>query len=422
MDNGTVLPGYPTVDLDRTQNLCEACRILIERFGDVFDFVLIQTDTYLQEQNPCGCDARYSAGSNDVEGIGQTIFDNNGGPGTFDSGNAFNTFSDGRLQGVIYNKRIDGSPLAHEVMHRWGMNAALATGWSDGAGHYIPNTDVAGLMDLAIKDASGILVNRPDDDGLNPVDYVSNGDGSFRLVSRNGKWNPTFHPMSLYLGGFRSASGVTPVQILGGSIDPSNPDVIVPSGGTTAVTVADVVAIEGPRIPSSVDSPKEFTIGTIVVSDKPFTEAEVTFITLMLRHFESSRPYDGFGSPAFGPATLNVAAVTTALPITVEQPQPPVGEPQPPVEEPQPPVGEPSGDVLNLVSGGQFLFWSLGDNSAANVFQTVRIAWLFNTATTSWISFIPALGVTNFALVGGAVLWVVVDFATSIPLSNGPPS
>ena len=97
-------------------------------------------------------------------------------------------------------------------------------------------------------------------------------------------------------------------------------------------------------------------------------------------------------------------------------------EPENPVKETEDPVEEPPRAVLDLVSGGQFLFWNFGYTNAANVFETVKIAWLFNTTSISWTSFIPSLGVTNFPLTAGAVLWIVVDFATSIPLNNGPPS
>ncbi len=68
-----------------------------------------------------------------------------------------------------------------------------------------------------------------------------------------------------------------------------------------------------------------------------------------------------------------------------------------------------SGEVLALVTGGQFLFWQFGPANAADVFGTVKIAWLFDPVAISWISFIPALGITDFALDAGAVLWIVSE-------------
>ena len=53
------------------------------------------------------------------------------------------------------------------------------------------------------------------------------------------------------------------------------------------------------------------------------------------------------------------------------------------------------------------------------MFDTVRIAWLFNPVPITWTSYIPALGQTNFALADGAVLWVVSDTDQEIAI-EGP--
>ena len=73
--------------------------------------------------------------------------------------------------------------------------------------------------------------------------------------------------------------------------------------------------------------------------------------------------------------------------------------------------------VLVVTAGGQFIFWSLGDGTmASDWFNTVTIAWLFKTELVSWISYVPALGRTDFALVDGAVLWVVSPIAQELSL------
>ena len=76
-----------------------------------------------------------------------------------------------------------------------------------------------------------------------------------------------------------------------------------------------------------------------------------------------------------------------------------------------------AGDAVQLVplnDGGQFLFWNFGPAQAADVFAPngvakVVIAWLFDPTAVLWDSFIPALGVVNFPLADGDVLWVVSD-------------
>ena len=76
-------------------------------------------------------------------------------------------------------------------------------------------------------------------------------------------------------------------------------------------------------------------------------------------------------------------------------------------DEPVPEEDAPRGEVLSLVAGGQFIQWSLGGTTAAAVFATLKIAWLFNATAVSWTSFVPQLGVTDFPLADGAVLWLV---------------
>ena len=80
--------------------------------------------------------------------------------------------------------------------------------------------------------------------------------------------------------------------------------------------------------------------------------------------------------------------------------------------------GGEGGGVLSLQDGGQFVFWTFGPAGAADVFATVKIAWLFETVSVSWTSFIPALGQTNFALVDGAVLWIVSQGAQEITIGE----
>ena len=71
----------------------------------------------------------------------------------------------------------------------------------------------------------------------------------------------------------------------------------------------------------------------------------------------------------------------------------------------------PAGSVA-VVAGGQFLFWMLGGGTtASDWFDAVTIAWLFDTDLVAWTSYIPALGQMDFALVDGAVLWVVSPIA-----------
>ena len=77
------------------------------------------------------------------------------------------------------------------------------------------------------------------------------------------------------------------------------------------------------------------------------------------------------------------------------------------------------GAVLSLLPGGQFVFWNFGPYIAADVFATVKIAWLFDPDAFAWTSFIPLLGTVNFTLIDGAVLWIVSNTAQDIRIGGG---
>ncbi|MCZ6545171.1 MAG: Ig-like domain-containing protein, partial [Chloroflexi bacterium] len=312
VDDGTIYPNYPNVDADAAVDVCEACGVIIEEFGDEFDFIILQSSRPLNEVPSCDCQAFFKGTRNDAQGIGVELRDINVGPDTFSGGDPFNTFSDGQLRGIIWSNTIDGSALSHEVMHRWSVNAALERGWLDGEGHFLATNTVRGMMDLDLLQGGGSLLDLPGAPGL-PVDLVANGDGTFRLVSRPGEFNATFDPMSLYLAGFIPPSQVPSVELLEGQIDPSDPNAWTASSVRT-ISVDDVIASEGPRLPSSVTAEKDFRVGTIVISDRAFSEAEYAFITLALRYWESDAAYDGSGAPPWNAATNGISTITVALP------------------------------------------------------------------------------------------------------------
>ena len=93
-------------------------------------------------------------------------------------------------------------------------------------------------------------------------------------------------------------------------------------------------------------------------------------------------------------------------------------------------AGEAETTILPLNDGGQFVFWQFGPAQAGDVFageagggaSTIKIAWLFNTGTVDWTSFIPALGATNFTLADGDVLWVVSEGQQKIPIDGEGPA
>ena len=162
-------------------------------------------------------------------------------------------------------------------------------------------------------------------------------------------------------------------------------------GGTTPVTV-------------QIELPLEFdpTLSTVVVNGEM---APVTIVSV--------------GPPAVVEAQL--PHLTTVLVVEMVEEEAEEEQPVDEVEEPVDEVAEvveepPAIDILTLNAGGEFVFWTFGPARAGDVFGVVKIAWLFDSTAVRWTSFIPALGITNFALNDGAVLWVVSDTAQEIPI------
>ena len=75
--------------------------------------------------------------------------------------------------------------------------------------------------------------------------------------------------------------------------------------------------------------------------------------------------------------------------------------------------------VLDLVAGGQFVFATFSGNAADVFGAQVTIAWKFLGVGGGWISFFPDLGVTDYAIAPGDVLWVVSPMDQSILVNSG---
>ena len=88
---------------------------------------------------------------------------------------------------------------------------------------------------------------------------------------------------------------------------------------------------------------------------------------------------------------------------------------------PSGPDGQAPKGLLELEPGGQFVQWAFPDKQAAELFAALTIAWLFDEGSVSWTSFIPQLGITDFLVTNGAVLWLVSPDGADIVVSFGPP-
>lgn len=212
-----------------------------------FDFKMPATDTA----------AFFQAVRNDVQGIGQELFDNSvlyGSnsrlQGTIDMGNLARVASD-PLDPDFTNTMTH---LSHEFLHRW---AAYVKFVKDGEPLSSDLLGKGGAHWSFLLDTAGSLMygNR----------WHDNGDGTFTALAGR----KYYSPMDLYLMGFIDASEVPPMRLIQNEdTDPAR----LPEAGATIdgtaryITVEDIIAAEGERTPSAADSQKEFKFAFILLT------------------------------------------------------------------------------------------------------------------------------------------------------------
>ena len=228
----------------------------IARHGDTYDFLVIATNfTFDMPEADAG--GFYLGVKNDTQGIGLPLFDDSALfgsqgklQGTIDLGNISAVSAnplDATFEGVI-------NTLGHEVTHRWGAyvryrNAAGTTSTAllgkDG-GHW-----------SYLLDTSGSLVY-----------------GNAWLDTGNGTYTSTaarsiYSALDLYLMGLYDKTQVPPMLLIqNAAIDPAQlPQPAATVTGTPAlVTIDDIVAVEGDRIPTAAEAQKAFKVGFVLLT------------------------------------------------------------------------------------------------------------------------------------------------------------
>ncbi|HEX6832146.1 MAG TPA: CARDB domain-containing protein, partial [Rudaea sp.] len=221
---------------------------------DQYDFIYVfttfefDTGNYLAFYNPI---------RNDTIGIGKAPFDNSASFG-----------SNGKLQGYIdmaaisryefaptasgYQLTLD--TMAHETMHRWGAYVHF----SDTA-----NTDSPDLLGQDGAHWSYFLDT--DASVMYGADWELQGDGKFHSVDVRHRYSP----LDLYLAGFAAPSEVPPFTLIrngDGGVSTDLPVLGAVSGGSgEPVTIDQVVAASGARVPAVADAQKNFSAAMILL-------------------------------------------------------------------------------------------------------------------------------------------------------------
>ena len=271
---------------------------------DTYDFFVVFSNFDFQMPD-AGAKGFYMEVKNDVQGIGKPLFDNSSFFG-----------SNGKLQGIIdmgdISKLITNpaeskfeetiGTLAHEQMHRWGANVKFKNA-SGNISTALLGKDGCHWSFLLDSDASVLYGN----------DWKDNGNGTFTSTGANRYYSP----LDLYLMGFYDKSQVPQMLLIENKdIDPAK----LPEIGTTIpgaaryITIDDIIAAEGQRVPDASSSQKAFKTAFIFIT-RPgtFTGSELAGIE-NVRNAWAGR----FSNLTYGKGS--VADVAPSITITIASP------------------------------------------------------------------------------------------------------
>lgn len=243
-----------------------------ERFPNDADFVLFTLDAHRER-------LRFTA----VGGFNIAIRVPEAGLGPFVSVPAFATLPN--LRSYIYLARKDSlvlGPSLHELLHGWGVRfvrpEALAQQAAQSDNHW------------GFSSAGGQI------GGWMPGTLQQLDDGQFALssgqVQAGGRSFNTlpYAPIELYLMGLGDPDQVPPLEVainpVATSLFEFNADRI------EIVTIDDIIAANGARVPSAQDSPKAFVLTLIVLTDHELSAAEWEFYQDSIDFFSDNRSAD----------------------------------------------------------------------------------------------------------------------------------
>ncbi len=278
VDDGTLFVlSHPFVDLRAIANR------FYEYFDDDYDFLAVRSALPLSN----GAHGFNRSVRNDVSGIGVPLFDE-----TAEFG------SDGRLQSATFINFCLLGPLVHELAHNWA-NFLTPFGGPFWNGHW------------GVSDVQGVL-------GGNATFIKDLGNGEYAVPGNAGSssWGGFYSMIELYLMGLVEAEEVPPHQVL---VNPSIvrlddlQGLIVAADRLDTISIGEVINAHGPRSPSHENTPREYRMATLVISDRPLGPVELTYHDRQAEWFGS----DNNSIHAFAAATGFRATVDTRLPPSI---------------------------------------------------------------------------------------------------------
>lgn len=244
---------------------------------DNYDFLVTFTSFEFETGDAV---AFYHGVKNDVQGIGFPQFDNSE---LYGSQNKLQGFIDmAAMSRYVFNPfdpqfEFPLSALSHEILHRWGIRVQ----YQDQDGN--PSNKLLGKdnthWNFFLNTSASVEYGHQ---------WKDNQDGTFTATGAR----RFYSPLDLYLMGVNSAEEVEDFFLLNPTDSTYSPfDASVKgakvSGTKEYISINDIVALEGPRIPSAEHAQKEFRIGFIylVGENENVDVANITKIDTFRRAF-----------------------------------------------------------------------------------------------------------------------------------------
>jgi hypothetical protein len=262
--------GYSVGTADTTRKIYSA-------LPDAFDF-FIHFSAYRIERTPP------NAGQNFTIGVQRPVQVNFTGTGQGMFNNTPTYGSSGRLLGVIgldcYERGIWSHNCAHEILHQWSSYIG-ALPISDGQ-HYVSRSSVASLLG-----------------GYRWDEYSS---GKWTLVCEEGRNGGTrVSSLDKYMMGLLPPEAVPTLRTYS---ETNPPPLFMCDGQITRaeneVTIQDIIAQYGTRVPGPDRAQRRFALGFVAESTgRLLNPVEMTFYDIFARHFTSAVPH-GHPDPYIG--------------------------------------------------------------------------------------------------------------------------
>ena len=311
-----VVGNYDAKNADGSVNALPREMIAKEYFknhSDTVDF-LVFLSTFDYATPEVGAMAFYMGVKNDTQGINQPIFDNTALfgsqgilQGTIDLGNVT------ALAAAPYGPLLDQTLTfhAHEMLHRFAAYINYKN--PDGT----LNTSLLGKDNVHwsyLLDTQGSV--------LYGNGWTNNGNGTFTSTSVMSGYSL----LDLYLMGMIPKTQVPPMLLISNpAIDPTQlPQLGATISGTaTTVSIDDIIAAAGPRVPDSTTSKKTFNFAYVLLT-RPGDDTSLAQPAIEILRSAWAGKYttvtQGIGNIASVPATLNVYIDSSVSGATVTGP------------------------------------------------------------------------------------------------------